>query len=270
MGGEEDDKKSHFTNNTPYEKHLEKYLKYKAKYLNLKNRETFTNNLKFPQNGGTGNNSNIWENENNWTNKGAFKKCMELVQHVGHPNFVSHNKNMVEFVKWQKELDVQNFTFGSIKGVDMIKITNYNPKKMHPYSATVYVIVGKFINVPNALFGPLKYASETINIEQLSVPRQINNNFVNNNVKERALVTGSCASVTISAITIKFVEDMVARDNNKTFGDITPQLYEEYRNEYGKRIANYLCGGGTVPKIDWFTSSDFGEKHTIDKSKVCK
>ena len=127
MGGEEDDKKSHFTNNTPYEKHLEKYLKYKAKYLNLKNRETFTNNIKFPQNGGTDDKSNVWENENNWTNKGAFKKCMELVQHIGHPNYVSHNKNMIESVKWQKELDVQNFTFGSIN--EPIVITGVNIKK---------------------------------------------------------------------------------------------------------------------------------------------
>ena len=58
MGGQEDDK-IHFTNiKTPYEKHLEKYLKYKSKYLSLKN-----------QSGGDLHN---WQDEKNWTNKGII------------------------------------------------------------------------------------------------------------------------------------------------------------------------------------------------------
>ena len=259
MGGEEDDKKRHFTNvSTPYEKHLEKYLKYKGKYLNLRNQ--------------TGGNSNqeLWEVESNWTNNGAYNKCMKLVAVLGNPNYVSSSGNMIESVKWQNDLESTNFNFGAIRGVDMVKINNYKAEKLHPYKASVYVIVGKFMQVPDHLMGPLKFASETINIDQLAVPREINEKYVNNNVKLRALVTGSCASVTISVITLKFVEDMVNRDRSKSFNDVDQALYQEYRAEYDKRIANYLCGNGIVPPIEWYNATDFDEKPKIDKIDACK
>lgn len=118
--------------------------------------------------------------------------------------------------------------------------------------------------------GPLKFASETINMDQLAVPREINQKYVNNNVKSHALVTGSCASVTISVITLKFVEDMVARDSGKSFNDVNQALYEEYRAEYGKRISSYLCGNGIVPSIPWYNATDFDEKPVMDKIDACK
>ena len=259
MGGEEDDKKRHFTNvSTPYEKHLEKYLKYKGKYLNLRNQ--------------TGGNSNqeLWEIESNWTNNAAYKKCMKLSVVLGNPNYVSSSGNMIESVKWQNNLESTNFNFGAIKGVDMIRINNYKTRKLHPYLASVYVIVGKFINIPEHLMGPLKYASETINIDQLDVPREVNDKYINENIKERALVTGSCASVTISSITIKFVEDMVSRDRGKSFNDIDQALFEEYRTEYDKRVSNYLCGNGIVPAIDWLNATDFDENPKMNKIDACK
>ena len=196
---------------------------------------------------------------------------MNLAKILGPPSYVSRNSNgMIEYVKWQNELDTSGFKYGALKGVDMIKITDYVPKKIHPYMADVYVIVGKFINVPSQLMGPLKYASETINIEQLSVPREVNQKFVDTGNKERALLTGSCASVTISAITIKFAEDMIARDKNLTLADVTQNLHEEYRKEYGNRLKHYLCGKGISPKIDWFNHNDFEEKAVMGPIDACK
>ena len=259
MGGEEDDKNKHFTNVlTPYEKHLEKYLKYKAKYVSLKN-----------QSGGG--ELHNWQDENKWTNKGAFKKCMKLSAVLGNPNYVSiSNGNMIESVKWQNDLESTSFNFGAIRGVDMVKINNYKAEKLHPYKASVYVIVGKFLNVPDHLMGPLKFASETINIDQLAVPREINQKYVNNNVKLFALVTGSCASVTISVITLKFVEDMISRDRGKSFNDVDQALYQEYRAEYDKRVSNYLCGNGIVPSISWYNATDFDENPKMNKIDACK
>ena len=232
-------------------------LKYSFLDNNTNNLESFTN-------------SNDWTNEKKWSNSGPYKKCMELAKILGPPNYVSYNnKGMVEFVKWQKDLNTDNFVYGAFKGVDMIKITDYVPKKIHPYEADVYVIVGKFIHVPSHLFGPLKYASETINIEQLSVPREVNQKFLNTGNKERALLTGSCASVTISAITIKFAEDMIARDKHLNFADVTQKLHKEYRKEYGNRLDNYLCGKGIYPKIDWFNHEDFKEKALIGPIPAC-
>ena len=265
MGGEEDDKRvSHFTSKTPYEQHLEKYKKYKAKYISLKNINSQKGGALFSK-------TQDWENERNWSNSGPYKKCMKLAKILGSPTYVSRNsKGMIEHVKWQNELETSGFKYGALKGVDMIKLTNYIPKKIHPYMASVYVIVGKFINVPSHLFGPLKYASETINIEQLSVPREVNQKFVETGNKERALLTGSCASVTISAITIKFAEDMIARDKGLTLADITQATHEEYRKEYGNRLEHYLCGKGISPKIDWFNPENFDEKTVIDKVDSCK
>ena len=256
MGGQEDDK-IHFTNiKTPYEKHLEKYLKYKSKYLSLKN-----------QSGGDLHN---WQDEKNWTNKGAHNKCMKLSAVLGNPNYVSSSDNMIESVKWQNDLESTSFNFGAIKGVDMVKINNYKAEKLHPYKASVYVIVGKFLHDADHLMGPLKFASETIYIDQLAFPREISLQYVDNNVKSHALVTGSCASVTISVITLKFVEDMVARDSDKSFNDVNQALYEEYRAEYDKRISSYLCGNGIVPSIPWYNATDFDEKPVMDKIDACK
>ena len=65
--------------------------------------------------------------------------------------------------------------------------------------------------MPEHLLGPIKHASETINIEQLFVPEKYAENYYNTGQKEVAMVTGSCASITISSITIKFVEDMIEK-----------------------------------------------------------
>lgn len=260
--GSEDDKKQIYSNDN--KQNLEKYLKYKIKYLKIKK------SLNFQDGGANHNKIEIWRDENNWKNKGSFNKCIEISNKIGDPNYISHDKNnKMEFVKWQQLLDNDNFEYGYFKGVDMIKITDYTPKKLHPYVASVYVIVGKFIHVPNHLLGPLKYASETINIEQLSVPKKINDKYINENIKELSLVTGSCASVTISAITIKFAEDLIEKYKNYNFNNINEKVYEEFRDEYDKRVANYLCGEGIKPKIPWLNPKDFNENPKMGQIKAC-
>ena len=237
-------------------------IKYSFLDQNTNNLEDFTNHGKTAE----------WKKRENWSknSSGPFKKCIELEGILGPPNYVSYSDNgMVEYVKWQNELDTNDFKYGKLKGVDMIKITNYVPKKTHPYMASVYVIVGKFIHVPNHLIGPLKYASETINIEQLSVPRQDNDVFVKTGKKPKVLLTGSCASVTISAITIKFAEDMISNDKNLTLADVNEKTYEKYREKYGRRISDYLCGKGITDTIEWFKPEDFKEKEKMGPIDAC-
>ena len=106
------------------------------------------------------------------------------------------------------------------------------------------------------MLGPLKYASETINIEQLFVPDTYAEKYKNTGEKDVALVTGSCASITISAITVQFVIDMIAKykDEYKSL-----ELYDTFRNEYDRRIHNYLCGRGIEDPIPWYDHTYFGE-----------
>ena len=235
---------------------FQKYLKYKSKYISLK---------KSQNGGGNHEKSKKKTNEYVWTNKNAEEKANELTGIFGPPTHTCiDSKNNIEYVKWQQDLDNDNFKYNAYHGVDMIKITNYAPNKLHPYEAPVYVIVGKFMKVPDSLLGPLKYASETINIEQLSVPKNINEEYIKSKGnKELALVTGSCASVTISVITLQFVHDMVENDKAKEFKKIGQETYDNYRKSYDDAIHNYLCEGKIEPKID----SDFFKKFSPEKFK---
>lgn len=185
-------------------------------------------------------------------------KYKELVKYIGEPIYTETDKrNIIKSVTWQSPLKEYNGQ-GKFGGLDYIKLSGHIAKKQHPIPASVFVIVGKYINVPEHLFGPLKHASETINIEQIFVPKVYNDVYGETGEKEVALVTGSCASITISSITLKFVEDMIEKYKNNI--DINSlDLYPEFRNEYDSRVQNYLCGGGIVPEMDWFSPELFGE-----------
>ena len=200
-----------------------------------------------------------------WSNKNASDKYNSLIGKIGSPTYISKDsEGNVENVRWQLPLEtITQNDLGHYSGLDMIKISNYAPQKFHPKPASVFVIVGKYIRVPDNLLGPLKYASETINIEQLFVPKFSNDNYLKSKgTKSLALVTGSCGSVTISVITIKFVEDMITQHGASNSD--TRTLDNTFRQEYDRRIENYLCNRGIDPSIDWFDHAHFGEPATMN------
>ena len=193
-------------------------------------------------------------------NKMVSKKYNKLVDILGKPNYIEFDgKHLLNSATWMSPLN--NFNdFGKYGGCDYIKIHGYPSKKYHPYPAKVFLIVGKYISVPEHLFGPLKYASETINIEQLFIPKKYIDKYYDTGIKELALVTGSCASVTISVVTVQFAIDMIQKYKDTTNKCL--ELYEEFRNEYDRRIDDYLCGRGITNSIPWF-DPDFFEEPTI-------
>lgn len=210
-------------------------------------------------------------NKNNHKNNNEIKKKFRnfkvqdkyytLVKYIGEANIVEFDSDKyVNSVTWQSPLDKYNGQ-GKYGGLDYIKLSGYITRKYHPIPADCFVIVGKYMNVPNHLMGPIKYASETINIEQLFIPQRYIQVYEETGKKEVALVTGSCASITISAITIKFVEDMIMKYKDNLNVRI-PSLYKEFRKEYDNRVLNYLCGGGTNPAIPWYSADFFGEEET--------
>lgn len=180
----------------------------------------------------------------------------KLVRILGKPTYVEvDGEKKLKSATWQSPLD--NFHgFGKYGGSDLIKIHGTPSKKWHPHPAKLFVILGKYISVPEHLLGPLKYASETINIEQLFIPKKYSEQYFETGKKEVALVTGSCASVTISAITVQFAMDMIQKyqDDVRSL-----ELYETFRNEYDRRIHNYLCGKGITDEIPWFDPKYFEE-----------
>lgn len=196
-------------------------------------------------------------------------KYQSLITHIGKPTYIERNgQNQMKSATWMAPL-YQFGDFGKYHGCDYIKIEGFPAKKYHPHEAIVFLIIGKYIHVPDHLMGPLKYASETINIEQLFVPRSFQLKYAKTGIKDIALLTGSCASVTISAITVQFAMDMIKKYGGQTNKCL--ELYEEFRKEYDRRIDDYLCGKGITDKISWFDPRLFGEesKYYIGDEK-CK
>lgn len=191
-----------------------------------------------------------------FNNKQVHDKYKSLTKILGKSTYLETENNTVfKSATWQAPLDKFN-DFGKYHGCDYIKIEGNPAKKYHPHEAIVYLIIGKYIKVPDNLLGPLKYASETINIEQLFVPITYQKKYAETGVKDVALVTGSCASITISAITVQFVMDMIEKHKNTTK---CLELYEEFRNEYDARITSYLCAGGIKNPIKWYDPKIFDE-----------
>ena len=200
--------------------------------------------------------------------KSIRDKYDSLVEKIGKPTYIEiDNSKKLNSATWMKPRKNFNNQYGAYGGCDYIKIYGFPAKKYHPHPADVLLIVGKYLHVPEHLFGPLKYASETINIEQLFIPDDLAEKYFSTGKKEKALVTGSCASVTISVITIKFVEDMIEKYKNE---QICLEKYNEFRTEYDDRIHDYLCGNGITTPIPWYNPADFDEpdKYTLNK-KTC-
>ncbi len=190
---------------------------------------------------------------------GIKEKINDLTFILGKPTYVEMDGDLnLISTTWMSPLD--KFTaFGKFGGCDYIKILGTPSKKWHPHPAILYIIVGKYINVPDHLIGLLKYASETINIEQLLIPKPYSEKYFKTGKKEVALLTGSCASVTISAITVQFAMDMIKKYKNNLNMPFN-KYKKEFRDEYDRRIDDYLCGRGVTDPIPWFNPEFFEEK----------
>ena len=236
--------------------------RYKINYLNLKNNY---------QKGGNGNGSEETSSSDQtsseqetasepsdglkWTNEVSRDTYNFLKDKIGHPNKICKNINgVVEYVVWQDPYeDVKE---GRIGGLDFLKITNHHARKWHPKPADVFIIAGKYLEVPDHLLGPIKYASETINVEQLFVEQKGNYKFGDTGKKSKVLVTGSCASINISTVTVAFVEDMIKKHNGNT--DVNVALHDKFKAEYDRRINQYIDKGIYNP-ISWYQPTYFGE-----------
>lgn len=179
-------------------------------------------------------------NYNKMTNLVSRKKAKEIGAVHGIPSITEKDSKG----------NVLSVTWNNIEGHHSVTVYNDIYRKWHPYPAEVYVVTRRLIKVPDHLMGPLKYASETINIEQLRAVKEENFRYGQTGKKGHSLVSGSCASISISAITLKFVEDMCKKYKK---GVSNPyKLFKEFRNVYDARVANYLHGKGMIPKIPWY------------------
>jgi hypothetical protein len=202
-------------------------------------------------------------------------KYNDLTNYIGLPTYYEvDNANNLNSVTWMAPLDnyTTGYIDGDVNGLDYIRVNGIVGRKHHPIAADMYIIAGKYLQVPQRLLGPLKFASHTINIEQLSVPSELNNDFGKtdfHNKKGKSLVTGSCASVTISAITVYFAEKMIELYNKGVFNKLSEhQMNIYFRSKYDKAILGYLIEE-KEPNISWFNPENYGEPKTIAKLQQC-
>jgi hypothetical protein len=168
------------------------------------------------------------------------KTAKQIMQVHGHPDLIEKDKNGY----------LTKLTWHNIEGCDGVIVKGDIKYKWHPIPAITYVFAYNYMFVPEKLVGPLKYASETINVDYIDVPEKESKHYYKTGEKLLGKVSGACASITISVITIKFVEDMIQEYSNSRYD--SDYLSNIFRNEYDKRILNFLCGKGIVPEIPWY------------------
>ena len=179
---------------------------------------------------------------NKMSNLMAKQKAVEIGRLYGKPDIIENDSSG----------NILSVTWKDIEGHKFVTVHNQVFKKYHPYPANVFVVTKRLIHVPEHLLGPLKYASETINIEQIRAHSAENMKYYKKGIKGRSLVSGSCASITISAITLKFVEDMCKKYKDPKQVPNPLKLYKEFRKEYDQRVKDYIDGKGIKPPISWY------------------
>ena len=150
----------------------------------------------------------------NWTYQGPREMVVKMIQGFGPPDLVE---------KSPETGTAKSVSFFDVDGFDIVRIVDSNTNKLHPYLAKVFVEGSLYFTVPAPLIGPLKEASATIMIDELN-----------------QLVTGRCASLTICAVTLQFVIDVV----NGT----TPLT----RQEYDRRLKRVIDDGVIDPPVTWW------------------
>ena len=176
-----------------------------------------------------------------FSNKMVNKTAQSIIKVHGNPNKIEINT---------KDKSINKMIWNNIDGCDGVIVKGDVKYKWHPIPAVTYVFAYKYMPVPEKLQGALSYASETILVDYIDIPKEHSRNFYENGTKLMAKVSGACASITISIITIKFVEDMVVKYGNTQYD--SEYLSQIFRKEYDNRILNYLCGKGIVPSIPWY------------------
>lgn len=159
------------------------------------------------------------------------------------PDLITKNTNT------KKLHSVTWYNKGGLNGIELRFTKKF---KWHPYPAPVVVYAFKYINVPEHLIGPLKYASETIKIDEIDVPYKYSKKYHSTGKKQVAKVSGSCASIIISAMTIKFVEDMIKKYKKVSINSQEfKKLYQLFRETYDSRIKMYIDTSQIKPEIPW-------------------
>ena len=170
---------------------------------------------------------NIYNDMNSSTKKLKNKNVVELapelsfvsdslknqyfnyLEYLGEPSYIERNnlKSITSFL-YMNDLILKS-ELGKFKGLDYIKLNSYLNYTHHPKVIFNNITVGKYIRIPERLYGSILYSSPTFSIEQLNVPREFNDHYKNSGRHKFVLLKCECNTVKQGAFGIDFIQKMI-------------------------------------------------------------
>ena len=185
-------------------------------------------------------------------------KYNQLYKYFGKYKFITKNtSNQVSNIIWTDDIDKNFFILGKYNGFDYIELTSNIYKSHHPQILKMFIIIGKYIYIPKQLHNIILNISSTINIDQINIPIKYNQLYVKKGTNYITLLKIYCSHITIAAITIKFIQDII--NLYKTNKNISKKIILKINDEYNHRILNFINNNEITPDIPWFDRYSFGE-----------
>ena len=201
------------------------------------------------------NNNNI--NVHKFINDTLKTEYNNLYRYLGTPDFIEKNKNnLVTSVVYKNNLDGE-IKLGDYNGLDYIKLDYFIKYNNHPEIMSNNLSIGKYLKIPESLFGPILYSSATFSIEQLNVGHKFNTEYKNTGKNKYVLLKCECNNINIGVISINFIMNMIKKYKNRE--NINMKLHILFRDEYDKIINNYLKNQNYKDNIEWYKSENLGE-----------
>ena len=116
--------------------------------------------------------------ELNFINDSLKNQYFNYLKYFGEPNYIERNNsnNSITSVLYMNDLILKS-ELGKFKGLDYIKLNSYLNYTHHPKVIFNNITVGKYIRIPERLYGSILYSSPTFSIDQLNVPREFNDHY---------------------------------------------------------------------------------------------
>ena len=187
------------------------------------------------------------ESELKFVNDSIKNLYFNYLKFLGNPNYIEYNSsNSISSVLYMNDLMV-NSELGKFKGLDYIKLNSNVNYTHHPKVIFNNITLGKYIRIPERLYGSILYSSPTFSIEQLNVPIEFNQYYKNSGRHKFVLLKCECNTLKQGAYSIDFIMKMILK--YKSEKKINEKLNILFRDEYDKKMLSYY--NNPKLKIDW-------------------
>ncbi len=185
--------------------------------------------------------------ELNFENDALKSQYNQYLQYFGEPNYLERNNlNNITSVTYMQNLMLKS-ELGKFKGLDYIKLNSHINYTQHPKVIFNNITVGKYIRIPERLYGSILYSSPTFSIEQLNVPREFNEYYKNYGKHKFVLLKCESNSLQQGVFSIDFILKMIMKYKSEK---ISEKMNILFRDQYDKKMLSFYETNNH--KFDWF------------------